>query len=76
MYLPPPVYIVQQPVYVAPTPVYTYTVPAYTVAAPPPLDSYMYAPPPPNVVAQSPVYSPMRSAVVYRNGMAYQMNIP
>ena len=74
VYMPPPVYIVQQPVYVAPTPVFMYAVPAYTVAAPPQASSYMYEPS--RAVAPSPVYSPMRSAVVYRNGMAYQMNIP
>ena len=48
-------------------PVYLYA------AAPPPM--YMYSPPPPRVVAP-PMWSPMRSAVVYRNGMAYQMYIP
>jgi hypothetical protein len=75
VYMPPPVYIVQQPVYVAPTPVFMYAVPAYAVAAPPPAYSNMYAPPA-SVATPPAVYSPMRSAVVYRNGMAYQMNIP
>jgi hypothetical protein len=74
VYMPPPVYIVQQPVYVAPPPVYTYTVPAYTVPAPPPLYSYMYEPPP--VATPPAMWSRTRSAVVYRNGMAYQMYIP
>ena len=46
------------------------------MAAPPPPYSYMYGPPPPSVATPPAVYSPMRSAVVYRNGMAYQMNIP
>jgi hypothetical protein len=68
-YAPPPVYVVQQPVYVAPTPIYTYAVPA-----PPPLNTYMYAPQ--RMVTTPPAWSPMRSAVVYRNGMAYQMYIP
>ena len=68
-YTPPPVYVVQQPVYVAPTPIYTYAVPA-----PPPLYTYMYAPQ--RMVTPPPAWSPMRSAVVYRNGMAYQMYVP
>lgn len=66
----PPVYVVQQPVYVAPMPVYAYTVPVV-----PQVYSYMYAPPPP-VAAPPAMWSPMRSAVVYRNGMAYRMMIP
>jgi hypothetical protein len=70
-YAPPPVYVVQQPVYIAPTPVYTYAIPA-----PPPLYTYMYAPPPPRMVTPPAVWSPMRSAVVYRNGIAYKMYIP
>jgi hypothetical protein len=65
-YAPPPVYVVQQPVYMTPPPIYMY-------AAPPPM--YVYSPPPPRIVAP-PVWAPMRSAVVYRNGMAYQMYIP
>jgi hypothetical protein len=69
VYAPPPVYVVQQPVYLAPAPVYMYTVPA-----PPPI--YMYAPPPPRIVGPPAVWSPTRSAVVYRNGMAYRMYIP
>jgi hypothetical protein len=64
-YYPPPVYVVEQPVYMTPAPVYMY-------AAPPPM--YVYSPPP-RIVAP-PVWAPMRSAVVYRNGMAYQMYIP
>ncbi len=70
VYAPPPVYVVQQPVYLAPTPVYAYAVPA------PPLYTYMYAPPPPTVVTPPAAWSPMRSAIVYRNGMAYQMYVP
>ena len=70
-YAPPQVLVVQQPVYVAPTPVYTYAMPA-----PPPLYTYMYGPPPPRIVTPPAVWSPTRSAVVYRNGMAYQMYIP
>jgi len=49
------------------------TPPVYMVAAPPPM--YLYSPPIPRVVAP-PVWAPMRSAVVYRNGAAYQMYIP
>ena len=70
VYAPPPVYIVQQPVYLAPTPVYMYSVPV-----PPPVYAYSYAPPP-RVVGPPAVWSPTRSAVVYRNGMAYRLNIP
>lgn len=77
-YAPPPVYVVQQPVYLAPPPVYmytpTYTLPAYTVPAPPAM--YSYAPPPPRFVEPPAVWSPTRSAVLYRNGMAYRINIP
>jgi hypothetical protein len=69
VYAPPPVYVVQQPVYLAPTPVYLYSMPA-----PPPV--YMYTPPPPRVMAPPAMWSPTRSAVVYRNGMAYRLNIP
>jgi hypothetical protein len=76
VYTPPPVYIVQQPVYVAPTPVFAYPAPAYAVAAPPPVYSYMYPPAAPSVITPPAVWSPTRSAVVYRNGMAYQMYIP
>jgi hypothetical protein len=64
-YAPPPVLVVQQPVYMTP--------PVYMYAPPPPM--YVYSPPPPRVVAP-PMWAPMRSAVVYRNGMAYQMYIP
>ena len=72
VYSPPPVYVVQQPVYLAPTPVYMYTTPV-----PPPVYAYSYAPPPPpRVVGPPAVWSPTRSAVVYRNGMAYRMYIP
>ena len=70
VYAPPPVYVVQQPVYVAPMPVYAYTVPVV-----PRVYSYMYAPPPP-VAAPPAVWSPTRSAIVYRNGMAYTLSIP
>jgi len=68
VYAPPPVYIVQQPVYVAPTPVYMYAVPA------PPMYAYMYPPAP--VAAPPAVWSPTRSAIVYRHGMAYRMYVP
>ncbi len=71
VYAPPPVYVVQQPVYVTPMPVYTYAVPVV-----PQVYSYMYSPPPPRIMAPPAVWSPMRSAVVYRNGMAYSMMIP
>ena len=72
VYVPPPVYVVQQPVYMTAMPVYTYAVPVV-----PQVYSYMYAPPP-RIMAPAPpaVWSPMRSAVVYRNGMAYSMMIP
>ncbi len=70
VYAPPPVYLVQQPVYLAPMPMYAYTVPVI-----PHVYSYMYAPPPP-VAAPPAVWSPMRSAIVYRNGMAYRVSIP
>jgi hypothetical protein len=70
VYAPPPVYVVQQPVYVAPPPVYAYAVPVV-----PPVYPYMYASPPP-VAAPPAMWSPMRNAVVYRNGMAYSMMIP
>ncbi len=71
VYAPPPVYVVQQPVYVAPMPVYAYTVPVI-----PQVYSYTYAPPPPRIMAPPAVWSPMRSAIVYRNGMAYRMLVP
>ena len=70
-YAPAPVYVVQQPVFVAPPPVYAYAVPAA-----PPLYTYMYPPPPPRMVAPPAAWSPTRSAIVYRNGMAYQMYVP
>lgn len=70
-YAPAPVLVVQQPVYVAPPPVYTYAVPAAM-----PLYPYTYAPPPPRIVTPPAVWSPMRSAVVYRNGMAYALAVP
>jgi len=70
VYAPPPVYVVQQPVYVAPMPVYAYTVPVM-----PQVYSYMYAPPP-AIAAPPAVWSPTRSAVVYRNGMAYALAVP
>jgi hypothetical protein len=78
VYYPAPVYVVQQPVYMMPMPVYTYAVPM----APPVYPyGYMYAPPPtyappPRAAAPPAVWRPMRSAVVYRNGMAYSMLIP
>lgn len=71
VYAPPPVYVVQQPVYMAPMPVYAYTVPVV-----PQVYSYAYPPPLPRIVAPPTVWSPMRSAIVYRNGMAYRLNIP
>ena len=72
VYMPPPVYVVQQPVYVAPMPVLTYTVPVV-----PQVYSYMYGPPPPpRIVGPPAVWSPTRSAVVYRNGIAYRMYVP
>jgi hypothetical protein len=68
VYYPPPVYVIPPPMYVV--------APIYAYAAPPPLYTYMYPPPPPQVVAPPAVYSPMRSAIVYRHHMAYQMYVP
>ena len=70
-YTPPPVYVVQQPVIMAPAPIYTYAIPA-----PPPMYTYMYAPPPPRITTPPAMWGPRRSAIVYRNGMAYQMYVP
>jgi hypothetical protein len=69
----PPVYVVQ-PVYLTPAPVYMY-------AAPPPVYMYAlpriaYAPPPPRIVAPPAAWAPTRTAVVLRNGYAYQLQIP
>ncbi len=72
VYAPPTVYVVQQPVYLTQMPVYSYALPVV-----PQVYSYMYAPPAPRIAGPPPaVWSPMRSAVVYRNGMAYSMMIP
>jgi hypothetical protein len=59
--MPPPVYVAPQPVYVTPPPMY---VPAPTM--------YVYAP---RVVAP-PIWAPMRSAVVVRDGYAYRVMVP
>jgi hypothetical protein len=57
-------------------PVYAYTVPVMPQVYP-----YMYAPPPavayaPPVAAPPAVWNQARSAVVYRNGLAYALAIP
>ena len=70
VYAPPPVYVVQQPVYVAPPPVLMYAMPVAPTVA------YMYPPPPQSMVAPPAMWSPTRSAILYRNGMAYRMDIP
>jgi hypothetical protein len=36
----------------------------------------MYAPPPPAVMTPPASWGSTRSAIVYRNGMAYQMYVP
>lgn len=74
VYAPPPVYVVQQPVYMTPPPVYMY-------AAPPPVYVYAlpriaYASPPPRIVAPPAAWAPTRTAVLVRNGYAYQVQIP
>jgi hypothetical protein len=69
VYYAPPVYIIPPPMYVA--------APMYAYAVPPPLYAYMYppppmyAPPPPQIAVPPVVYSPMRSAIMYRRRMAY-----
>jgi hypothetical protein len=78
-YTPPPVYVVQQPVYLAPPPVYV-AAPTY-MYSPPPVYMYapprvMYAPPPPRMYLPQASWAPARTAVLVRNGYAYQVQIP
>jgi hypothetical protein len=66
---PQPMYVTPPPVYVAPQPVYVTPPPMY-VPAPP---MYVYAP---RIAPPPPMWAPMRSAVVLRNGYAYQVMVP
>ncbi len=64
---PQPMYVTPPPVYVAPQPVYVTPPPMY-VPAPP---MYVYAP-----RMAPPMWAPMRSAVVFRDGYAYRLMMP
>jgi hypothetical protein len=66
---PQPIYITPPPMYVAPQPVYVTPPPMY-VPAPP---MYVFAP---RIAPPPPMWAPMRSAVVLRDGYAYRVMLP